>query len=87
MHVILSRILLLTIHIHSRDAEISIFRRRETDLAAAILGPVDFDVGDPTLGETLPDTGAHFFVVEASGPVFGVELCFECFTGCAVHVR
>jgi hypothetical protein len=87
MHMILSRVLLLAIHKHSRDAEIVIFLRRETDLAAAILGAVNLNVGNPAFGETLSDAGAHVFIIVISRSVFGVELCFECFAGCAVHIR
>lgn len=70
--MILTRILLLTIHIDGRDAEIAILGRRETDLAAAILGAVQFDIGNPAFGETLSDTGTHVLIVRVSWSVFRV---------------
>ena len=59
MHMILSRILFLRIHVHSRDAEIVVLGGRETDLAAAILRTVYFDIGNPSIGEALPNVVAR----------------------------
>jgi hypothetical protein len=84
--MILTRENILTIHIHCRDAEIMGLRRRETDFASAVLGPLNFDVGYPAFGKSLSDARAYFFVVRVPGPIFGVELSFQSFPGRAVCV-
>jgi len=85
--MVLSRILFFGVHVHSRNAEIVVLRGRETDLAAAILGAVQFDIGNPAFREALPDTGAHVLIIRIPGAVFQVELCFETFTRSAAYVR
>jgi hypothetical protein len=49
MHMILSWILLLAVHVHGGDTEVAVLRWRETDFAAAILLSVHFDVCYPSL--------------------------------------
>jgi len=86
MHMILTRKNILAIHVHCRDAEIVGLRRRETDFASAVFGPLNFDVGYPAFSKSLSNARAYFFVVRVPGPIFGVELFFQSFAGRAVCV-
>ena len=88
MLVVLSRILLLTLHVHGRDAEELRLRTREADLGAPILGAVHFDGGAPAF--VVEDAGADVLakvVVDGgAGAVVGVEVCFEVVAWCALQV-
>lgn len=82
--MILTRENIIAIHVHCRDAEIVGLGGRKTDLASAVFGALNFDVGYPAFEKSLSDARAYFFVVRVSEPIFGVELFFQSFAGRAV---
>src|SRR5260370_26128229 len=49
VEMVVPPIILLAVHIDSRDAELERFRARFVDLAAAVSPSVDLDIGGPTL--------------------------------------
>ena len=82
MRVVLTRVHVLAVHVHGRDAEEAVLRRGERDLAAAVPVAVELGFGDPTFLEALEDVLAKVFVVWVTGAVFGIQALFQIFAGC-----
>lgn len=80
MAVILAGKLLLRAHVHGGDAEEARVRPRESDLGAAVVGPVDLDVGDPAFVQPFDGERAQVVVDGVPGPVVLVEEELELFS-------
>jgi len=55
MLMILPRIDLLRIEIHSRQTHVQVLRQRKADSATAVLGAVELAARDPAFGQALLD--------------------------------
>ena len=83
MRMVLARVYLLTIHVHSRNAKEAVFGARDGDFAAAVSVAVELGFGDPAFLEALEDVGAEVFVVWGTRAVFGVEALLQIFSWCS----
>lgn len=79
MLVILSRELLLRIHIHSRNAQEASLLLRDSDLGAAVVRSINFDVSDPAFFETFPGQGAEILIYRVARAIVLVQVGFEIF--------
>ena len=68
----LSRVHVLAVHVHGRDAEEAGCGAGEGDFAAAVFLAVELGFGDPAFAEALEDVGAEVLVVGGVGAVGGV---------------
>ena len=59
----LSRVHVLAVHVHGRDAEEAVGRTGEGDFAAAVSLAVEPGFGDPAFAETLEDVRTKVLVV------------------------
>lgn len=71
--MMLSRIHVFAVHVHSRDAKEAAFRTGRGDFAAPVFLAVESGFGDPAFVETLEDVGAEVLVEGGAGAVVGVE--------------
>ncbi len=76
----LSRVHVLAVHVHRRDAEEAIFRAGEGDFAAAVSVAVEFGFGDPAFFEALEDVLAKVLIVWISRTVLCVQALFQIFS-------
>lgn len=72
MRVVLSRVHVLAVHVHGRDAEEAALRTGEGDFTAAVPVAVQLGFGDPAFLEALENIRAKVFVVWSAGTVVGV---------------
>jgi hypothetical protein len=77
--MILSRVFLMTLHIDSRNAEISGFRFGQSNLGTTILWTIHFNIGNPAfiILYTLSDVFAHILVARITWTVVGIEKLLE----------
>lgn len=76
MRVVLSRVHVLAVHVHGRDAEEATSRAGKGDFAAAISVAVELGLGDPAFLEALVDVLAKVLIVWITGTVIGVQALF-----------
>lgn len=85
-HLLLSRKLLLTFHIHSGNAEVVRLTRRKADFTSTIMRPINLLSCNPSLiiRETPLDQRDELVVEAIARAIFGVETRFEFFPWRAV---
>ena len=82
MRVVLTRVHVFAVHVHGRDAEEAVLRRRKRNLAPAVSVAIELGFGDPAFLETCEDILAKVFVVWATRAVFGIQTPFQILAWC-----
>ena len=88
-HLLLSRKLLFTFHIHSGNAEVVRLTRRKTDFASTVMRAINLLSCNPSLitRKTFLDQRDELVIEAVARAVFGVETRFEFFPWRAVVLQ
>lgn len=81
MLVILSRVFLLRVHVHSCDAQEARFVLGYSDLGSSILRPIELDVRYPAFLQAFDGKCAKVLVDWIAGTIVLVEIGLEIFSG------